>query len=215
MLRRRLLSGNLPIGRLLFELFLIFVAVAGALFANAWWQDRMEIRDARAAVQGIHEEFSANRAQIAERIDHHRRVVQNAQGLVADIAVGKAPPRSIQEIRERLTDGQGLRTAMLSRAAFDGALLSGSLRSLPAAELRPIAQVYEVQRRLDALIDALIVNFVNPAYYLPERLPSTAVSLVVTFEMMVEMEAGLLRAFDGLVGPAPGSPTDGGGTVGG
>ena len=210
---RSLLAGGrsalarVPLGLVVFELFLVFVALAGALLANGWWQARSEALAARGALEGIRSEMRANREQIEQRIEKHQAVAAAAEGLLAELAAGQPPPASIHALRERLIGGRGLATPLLSRAAWEGSLASGQLRSIPVQELQAVAAVYELQHRVEKLVDSLMEQFVKPEYYRSDRLPEAATALLVASQILVELERQLLQAYPRFAPPAaPAAP---------
>jgi len=202
MMARMSLSLRNPLERasfrkLAFELFLVFVAVSAALFANAWWQGRQAAAAGRTALAAFASEIRANREQIAARIDHHRDIVGNSQGLLADLQRGVEVPRDIAALRDRLTNHGGMRTPILSSAAWSTALASGVAAEIPYETLQRIASAYEVQRKLEFVLDNLIGSFTSPSYFDPDNISSTVTSFMVTFSMIVELEVDQLRNYDG------------------
>jgi hypothetical protein len=198
--------GGIPLSLVAFELLLVFLAVAAALLANGWWQARSDSRAARAALDGVRIEIAANRQQIERRIGQHRAIVAAAELLLAELSAGAPPPPSIHALRERLTGDRGLSPPLLSRAAWEGSLASGQLRSVPFDELKGVASVYELQQRAENLVDSLLGQFVAPDTYRSDRLPEIATSLLVTYQMLVEMESELLQAYGQTSLVAPPTP---------
>ena len=187
---------RVPLGKLAFELFLVFVAVSAALFANAWWQERQVAGRGQAAIAAFAAEMRRNQAQITERIDHHREVAANAKELLRELAAGATLPADVDQLRNRLTAGKGMRTPLLSRAAWDSALIAGAAAEIPFATVLQVAEVYEVQRRLDGVLGGLIANFTSPTYFEAGHMSATVTAFAVTFSMIVELETDQLAGYE-------------------
>ena len=183
-------------GKVLFELFLVFVAVVAALYASAWWEGRKAKAGGRAALVAFADEMRSNKGWITERLDHHLAIARNARALLQEIAAGQQPPRDVDALRTRLTDGKGMRTPQLSRAAWDTAIAANVVGAIPFAIMRRIALAYEIQRRLDALLDSLIDQFAAPSYYDASRMEATVTAFMVTFGMIHELETQQVAAYD-------------------
>ncbi|MFN7670563.1 MAG: hypothetical protein ACK5S5_08965 [Planctomycetota bacterium] len=184
------------LGKVVFELGLVFVAVLAALFANAWWEDRKAAAAGRAALAAFASEMRNNGGSVRERIDHHRAIVGNAQAILAEIAAGKEAPRDLPAVRERLTDGKGMRVPLLSRAAWDTALAADAVATVPFAVIQHTGRVYEAQRRLEGLLASLIEQMTSAVYHERTGVEATLTAFLVTFSMIVEIEAELLTAYE-------------------
>jgi cell division protein FtsB len=184
----RLPFSRASVGRLAFELFLVFVAVFAALFANAYWQNRRDRAAAHTALQAFAMEMQRNRTEISNRIGHHGTVVTNARELLAAIARGEQPVPDVDQLRNKLTEGKGFGLPLLSRAAWDTALATQVLGHLPLATVQRLAGVYEQQKRLEALLERTIATFQSPVLYDAQRAHAAATSFLVTFGMLVELE---------------------------
>lgn len=188
--------ARLPAGKLVFELFLVFVTVLAALFANAAWQDRRDRAAGRGALLAFAAEMRTNKDEIDARLDHHRVIVANTKAFLRELDGGAAPPPEIFALRDRLTAGKGLRTPLLSRAAWDTSLIAGACTQIPLATMLRIGRVYEVQRRLEAVLDQLIASFASPTFFDTQRATATATAFMVTFSMIVELELTQTAAYE-------------------
>jgi hypothetical protein len=187
--------ARVPFGRLAFELFLVFVAVFGALFANARWQESRERAAGRAALTAFATEMRGNLEQIEARLPHHREVIASTETFLKELANGAEPPRELTAIRERLTGNRGMRTPILARAAWDTSLATGACGQIPLATMLRIGGVYELQRKLEVVLDQLLVNVTSPAFFEVERARATATGFQVTFAMIVELEVNQVAAY--------------------
>ncbi len=186
-LTQRLLR-NAPIGKVAFELFLVFVAVTSALVANAWWQARAAAAAGRSALVALAAEIRTNCTEVETRIDHHRGIVAKGQELLAALAKSGDAPRDARALRTALTGGKGMRTPVLSRAAWDSALAAALLVEVPLAKTQRIASVYELQRKLDRVIDQTIINLTQSASFDFDRPGPMLTAQMITASMIVELE---------------------------
>jgi hypothetical protein len=184
------------LGKLTFELVMVFVAVIAALLTNAWWQERRDQQAARASLTAFAAEMQANRREIADRVKHHELVVENAKKLMAEIQRGELPPLDIETLRGRLTDGKGFGLPLVSRAAWDTALATGVVGHLPLPTVKMLAQVYESQKRLESLLDRIIASWLTPDLYDTRAAAPAATSFLVTFGMLVELEQDQIQGYD-------------------
>jgi hypothetical protein len=180
--------GRVPVGKVAFELFSVFLAVTGALVANAWWQGRQAAAAGRTALVALAAEIRTNSHEVEARVDHHRSIVGKAQELLASMAKGGEAPRDVMALRTALTGGKGMRTPVLSRAAWDSAVAAGLLAEVPLASTQRIAGVYELQRKLDRVIDQTIVNLTVATSFDFERPGPMLTAQMVTASMIVELE---------------------------
>ena len=184
------------LGKLAFELVMVFVAVIAALLTNAWWQERRDQHAARASLTAFLGEMQANRREIAGRVKHHESVVANAQKLMAEIQRGELPPLDIDALRGRLTEGKGFGLPLVSRAAWDTALATGVVGHLPLPTVKMLASVYESQKRLESLLDRIIASWLSPDLYDTRAAAPAATSFLVTFGLLVELENDQLQGYD-------------------
>lgn len=189
-------SLRTSLGKLLFELVLVFVAVIAALLTNAWWQDRRDHAAAQAALTAFTAEMQSNRREIADRVKHHEQVLANAQKLMAEIQRGELPPPDIDTLRGRLTDGKGFGLPLVSRAAWDTALATGVVGHLPLPTVQMLASVYESQKRLESLLDRIIASWIEPDLYDTRAAVPAATAFLVTFGMLVELENDQMQGYD-------------------
>jgi len=184
------------LGKLAFELVMVFVAVIAALLTNAWWQEWRDQHAARASLTAFTSEMQANRREIADRVKHHESVVANAKKLMAEIQRGELPPLDIDTLRGRLTDGKGFGLPLVSRAAWDTALATGVVGHLPLPTVQMLASVYESQKRLESLLDRIIASWLTPDLYDVQAAAPAATTFLVMFGLLVELENNQLQVYD-------------------
>ncbi|MCU0866510.1 MAG: hypothetical protein MUC36_22220 [Planctomycetes bacterium] len=184
------------LGKLAFELSMVFIAVIAALLTNAWWQERRDRSAAGAALTAFVAEMQSNRKEIAGRVEHHVLVVTNAKTLTAEILRGDLPPADIDALRGRLTQGKGFNLPLVSRAAWDTALATGVVGHLPLPTVQMLASVYESQKRLESLLDRIIASWLSPDLYDVRAAAPAATSFLVTFGLLVELENNQLQVYE-------------------
>ena len=95
-------------------------------------------------------------------------------------------------MRERLTDGKGMRTPVLSRAAWDTAIAAGAVAEVPFAKVLDTGRVYELQRRFDGLLANLLAQLTAVAAHDRASASAPIAAFLTNFAMIVEVETELL-----------------------
>lgn len=79
---------------------------------------------------------------------------------------------------------------------LDTALAANAIAAVPFAVNQHTGRVYEVQRRLDGLLDSLIEQMTSAAYHERTGIEATLTAFLVTFSMIVEVEAEMLTEYE-------------------
>lgn len=118
------------------EALVVVGSILVAFALDAWWDNRVELRQAGEIVASLEAELSANRERLRGDIETVETYVTAAQRLLEAASVDPAERPAAASMGADLWETLSWRTSNLTTATLDAAISAGRLESIEPAPLR-------------------------------------------------------------------------------
>ena len=181
-------------GRLAFEMLLVFITISMALFANGWWQEREHRIRSREILQACREEITLNQERVRAAMAGQKELLRRLSSFLDS---SDAPsPRSIFELRDRVSGGRGLTLPMVTDTTWEMVIRTQAAQQIPVSLIRILSAVHYAQSRMLGIADHFQDIVLDRSNLDLARARETVSRGIVFLQILMEAETNLLARYE-------------------